>query len=334
MRRYDYAAGDPDPLRSRASGRGSEGAGVSEPMTTHAPDGRTLAYAVWGDPDGFPVLSLHGTPGCRLDRWPKEEVFRELGACYVTHDRAGYGRSDRHRGRSIADEAADVAAIADALGIDRFGVAGGSGGGPHALACGALLSERVIRVTCRVGAAPCGPGGLERDDWLAGMDPENVKEFGWAEAGEEVLTRELEREQAAMEARVAEDPATFLGDFDLSESDRQQLRRPELADVIRESTVEQAAQGIWGWVDDDLALIAPWGFNVASIRVPTLVWYGRADVLVPPGHGDWLAAHVPGCLVRVDDDSGHLGADPELEIAENVAWLRDGIPPGGAALAA
>ena len=192
----------------------------------------------------------------------------------------------------------------------------------------------MTRVTCRVGIAPFGSPGLDRDDWLAGMDPENVKEFGWAEAGEEVLVRELEREQVAMEARVVEDPSTLLGDFDLSESDREQLRRPELAEVFQESVVEQAAAGVWGWVDDDLAIISPWGFEVDAIATPTLVWYGRTDVLVPPSHGDWLAANVPGCLVRVDDHSGHLGADPELEIRENVAWLRDGVPPPGAALTA
>ncbi len=304
------------------------------PSTTTAHDGRTLAYAVWGDSTGFPVLSLHGTPGCRLDRWPNEDVYRELGVQFVTHDRAGYGRSDRHPGRSIADEAADVAAIADALGVARFAVSGGSGGGPHALACAALLPDRVTRVTCRVGIAPFGSPGLDRDDWLSGMDPENVKEFGWAEAGEEVLVRELEREQLAMEARVVEDPSTLLGDFDLSESDREQLRRPELAEVFQESVVEQAAAGVWGWVDDDLAIIGPWGFEVDAIATPTLVWYGRTDVLVPPSHGDWLAANVPGCLVRVDDHSGHLGADPELEIRENVAWLRDGVPPPGVALTA
>jgi pimeloyl-ACP methyl ester carboxylesterase len=302
---------------------------AESPLTTTAHDGRTLAFAVWGDPTGFPVMSLHGTPGCRLDRWPNEGLYRELGVRFVTHDRAGYGRSERHPGRSIADEAADVAAIADAIGVDKFAVSGGSGGGPHALACAALLPERVTRVTCRVGIAPYGSAGLEREDWLGGMDPENVKEFGWAEAGEDVLARELEREQSAMEDRVADDPAKLLGDFDLSESDRAQLRRPELADVIRASVVEQAAAGIWGWVDDDLAIVRPWEFDLGAISAPTLVWYGRTDVLVPPSHGDWLAANVPGCVVRVDEESGHLGSDPEQEIAENVGWLLDGVPPPG-----
>jgi pimeloyl-ACP methyl ester carboxylesterase len=297
--------------------------------TTTTGDGRTLAFAVWGDPKGFPVMSLHGTPGCRLNRWPNEEVYRSLGVRLVTHDRAGYGRSTLHRGRNISDEAADVVAIADALGIERFGVSGGSGGGPHSLACAALLSDRVVRATCLVGIAPFGPDGLAREAWLAGMDPQNLKELGWAEAGEEVLTRELEREQAELETRAAEDPTTIFGDFELSESDRAQLQRPEFAQVVRESTLEQAALGVWGWVDDDLAFLRPWGFDVAEIGVPVLVWYGRTDVFVPPAHGDWLAANVPDCVVKVDDVAGHLGTDPEREIAENMTWLRDGVAPPG-----
>src|SRR5690348_12316671 len=93
-----------------------------------APDGRDVAFAVWGDPGGFPVLALHGTPGCRLQRWPHEELYDSLGVCYVTHDRAGYGRSSRRLGRSVVDEVDDVRLIADELGFDRFGVTGGSGG--------------------------------------------------------------------------------------------------------------------------------------------------------------------------------------------------------------
>jgi pimeloyl-ACP methyl ester carboxylesterase len=297
--------------------------------TLETPDGRTLAYATWGDPQGFPILSMHGTTGCRFNRWPNEELYTELGIFQVTHDRAGYGRSDRHRGRNVADEAADVAALADELGLDRFGVVGGSGGGPHALACATLLPDRVVRAVCIVGVAPLGPDGLEQDDWLAGMDPENVKEFDWALAGEEVLTRELEAEHTRMEERVAVDPTTILGDFELSESDRAELARPELIQVIREATFEEAVNGVGGWVDDDLAFLRPWGFDVATIAVPVLIRYGLTDVLVPPTHGEWLAANVPGCTVQVEDDAGHLGTNPEEQIAADARWIREGIAPEG-----
>ena len=87
--------------------------------------------------------------------------------------------------------------------------------------------------------------------------------------------------------------------------------------------------GVWGWVDDDLAFLRPWGFDVKDIDVPVLVQYGITDVLVPPRHGEWLAQNVPGCLVKVDDVAGHLGADPVQEISENMRWLRDGVPPPG-----
>jgi pimeloyl-ACP methyl ester carboxylesterase len=297
--------------------------------TTTSADGRVIAFAVWGDPSGFPVLALHGTPGSRLQRWPNEELHRSLGVCLVTHDRAGYGRSERRRGRSVADEVDDVVTLADVLGIERFGVSGGSGGGPHALACAARLPERVVRVICSVGIAPLGLSGLERDAWLAGMDPENVKEFGWAIAGEDVLIGELEREHAAMVQRVAVDPTTVLGDFELSGSDRAQLTRPEISQIIRESIPEQAVNGVWGWVDDDLAFIRSWDFEVREITVPVLIRYGTTDVLVPPTHGEWLAANVPGCVVKLDDEAGHLGSDPEREISENMHWLRDGVPPAG-----
>jgi pimeloyl-ACP methyl ester carboxylesterase len=292
-------------------------------------DGRRLAFAIWGDPDGFPILALHGTPGSRFDRWPDEDVYRRLGVCVVTHDRAGYGESTRRRGRRIVDEVDDVALLADRVGFERFGVSGGSGGGPHALACAAMLPDRVTRAICAVGVAPLGASGLERDSWVAGMDPENIKEFEWALAGEDVLFPELETEYARMVERVARDPATFLGDFELSESDRAELARPERIQMVRESTPEMGRNGVAGWVDDDLAMVRPWGFEVEQIEVPVLIRYGASDVLVPPAHGEWLAGNVPGCVVKVDDAAGHFGDDPEETIAETVRWLRDGVPPAG-----
>src|SRR3954447_2953045 len=291
-----------------------------------APDGREVAFAVWGDPAGFPVMRMHGTPGCRLMRWPDEEVYGDLGVCFVTHDRAGYGRSTRLRGRQVVDDVDDVRLIADELGFERFGVSGGSGGGPHALACAARLPDRVIRATCAVGIAPYGPPGLDHDAWFAGMDPENIREFGVAFEGEEVLVPELERMQAKFAAQVGGDTPDFLEEYDLSESDRERLARPETMQIISESVREHAVNGVYGWADDDLAFIRPWGFDVSEITVPVLIRCGASDVLVPSAHGDWLAAHVPGCIVKIDD-AGHLGRDPVGEISEDVSWLRDGTPP-------
>jgi pimeloyl-ACP methyl ester carboxylesterase len=230
----------------------------------------------------------------------------------------------------VADEAADVAALADELGFDRFGVSGGSGGGPHVLACAALLPERVVQAICIVGVAPFGDAGLSKEEWLAGMDPENVKEFEWALAGEDVFTPELEKLQQIFEQRIAVDPSTILDDFDLSESDREQLARPEAMQVISETAVEQAAHGVGGWVDDGLAFTQPWGFEVSAISIPVLIRYGLTDVLVPPAHGEWLAVNVPGCIVEIEGAGGHMGTDPELQIASDVRWLAEGVPPEAA----
>jgi pimeloyl-ACP methyl ester carboxylesterase len=290
--------------------------------TLRLPDGRTLGFAQWGDPAGSPIFGLHGTPGCRLNRHPDNAKIAATGARVITYDRPGYGASDRHRGRVVNDCVADVAALADHLGIDRFAVTGGSGGGPHCLAVGAGLPERVTRVACIVGVAPYDVLG---ERWYDGMDPENVKEFGWALDGEARLETELTREAAEMLERVADDPATVLGDFEIPESDREILGRPEIAAVMRESLTECVRRGIWGWADDDLAFTKPWGFDPATITVPTAVWWGAHDVLVPPSHGEWIAATVPGSVTKVDTGGGHQ-ADPDTHMQMLFPWLIDGTP--------
>ena len=289
----------------------------SERQLASAPDGRTLTFAEWGDPAGFPVFLLHGTPGSRLTRHYDEDVYAAAGARVITYDRPGYGGSDRLRGRRVVDCVGDVAAIADALGIERFAVGGGSGGGPHALAVAARLPERVSRATCDAGCAPFDIPGF---DWFEGMDPLNIRECGWALQGEEVLVPELEREAAELRERVAADPADYLGEeWGLSEADRAELARPERRDVIRQDVDEALRAGVWGWADDDLGVIVPWGFDVAEIRVPTRIVYGLTDVLVPPQHGEWLARNVPGAEVVVWETLGHI-TPPDL-VAERIAWL-------------
>jgi pimeloyl-ACP methyl ester carboxylesterase len=274
--------------------------------------GRRIAYETWGDPAGVPVLSLHGTPGSRLGRHPDEERLAATGARLITYDRPGYGLSDRHAGRAVVDCVADVTAIVDHLGVDRFAVQGGSGGGPHCLAVAARLPDRVLRAKCVVGIAPWGLPDL---DWFGGMDPMNVTEFGWALQGEQVLVPELEREAAEMVARVAEDPSTVLGAFELSEADRAALDDEVMQRVMRESVPASFTSGVWGWVDDDLAFTRRWGFDLADITVPVEVRYGATDVLVPASHGEWLARNVPGAEVHVEHDEGHMG-DPERILAQ------------------
>src|SRR5262245_66627274 len=129
--------------------------------TTSAPDGRTIGYEVRGVTDGRPVFGIHGTPGSRLEHYPIGDPYTEAGVCFVTSDRAGYGRSSRLPGRSVVDCVGDIVAVADAMGWGTFAAWGGSGGGPHVLACGALLSARVNRAICNVGIEHWDGGGQD-----------------------------------------------------------------------------------------------------------------------------------------------------------------------------
>lgn len=280
-------------------------------------DGRVLAVAEWGDPSGVPLVSIHGTPGGRIAYWVDPTIYARHGLRRLTYDRPGYGESTRMQGRIVADAVADVVAIADALGIDRFAVTGGSGGGPHALACAALLPDRVLRCLVSVSVAPYGPDGLEHEAWLAGMTEGNVVEFEAALAGEDAMREVAQREAKTTLERLEAGRSDFLGDsYEMSESDRAQMakHRARIADHFRNAL----APGVDGWVDDAIAFTTPWGFDVSSVRVPVRVSYGREDTLVPAAHGEWLAAHLPGATVVVLE-AGHLGDDATVE--GEMAWL-------------
>ena len=283
--------------------------------TLHLADGRVLGYCVGGDPNGFPVVSIHGTPGCRYSRHYDPALYVHHGVKMITYDRPGYGRSSRLRGRSVADAAADVEALVDALGIKTFPVTGGSGGGPHGLAVAALLGDRVHRAACVVGVAPYGADGL---DFFAGMTKGNVDEFGWAVEGEAVLVRGLE--PVCREILAAVESSTGLGAaYDLSDDDLAVFRLPERQAAQKAAMREALVAGIYGAVDDDLAMVKPWGFDLSSIAVPVQVIYGRTDTLVPPQHGRWLAAHVP----RAEEimlEGGHFALHHRLPAL--LDWLK------------
>lgn len=280
-------------------------------------DGRTVAVAEWGDPDGLPLIAIHGTPGSRISWWDDPTIYARHGLRRLTVDRPGYGDSTRRQGRSVADFVADIAAVADGLGVDRFAITGGSGGGPHVLAAAALMPDRVIRCLAQVSVAPYGPDGLARERWLAGQTTGNVAEFEAALAGEAEIREICVSERSTIFERLAAGHPNLLGDnYVLAEADREQMRRhwSQMAGQIGEALKD----GVDGWVDDDLAFVRPWGVDVADIRVPVRLVYGRADTLVPAAHGDWLAAHIPGAVAEVSD-VGHMGSDEDVE--RHMGWL-------------
>jgi pimeloyl-ACP methyl ester carboxylesterase len=274
---------------------------VSREHTISAPDGRRLRVLEDGDPDGVPLLLHHGTPGSRLlsRRWVADA--RERGIRLIGYDRPGFGGSDRHPGRSVADCVDDVRAIADALGVDRLLTAGGSGGGPHTLACAALLGDRVPAAATMASAAPYGADGL---DWTAGMGEDNLREFAATLDGPEALAPVLEALAGPMLAASPDEVAASLETL-LSPPDRAVVTG-ELAEEMVANLHAAVEERRDGWLDDDLAFAKPWGFDVAAITVPVLLWQGRQDLMVPASHGEWLAAHVGNVEPHISDEDGHL----------------------------
>jgi pimeloyl-ACP methyl ester carboxylesterase len=289
-------------------------------MATHevsAADGRTLAVLEAGRPDGPVAVAHHGSPGAgRLFRSELESAER-LGLRLLAYDRPGFGGSSRHLGRRVADAAGDVAAILDALGVQRFATYGTSGGGPHALACAALLAGRCVAAATIAGVGAADAPDL---DWMDGMGEGNRAEFGAAHEGIEPLTAFLDAEAAALTAIGPEDLADAMRPH-LSDVDADVLTG-EFAEYLLGSMQAGLAPGAQGWIDDDLAFVSPWGFDLAAIRVPVLVWQGAQDLMVPGAHGRWLRDHVPGAEGEVLEGEGHLTLFVD-RVTDVHAWLAE-----------
>jgi pimeloyl-ACP methyl ester carboxylesterase len=245
-------------------------------------DGRTLhAYDTGGD--GTPVFWFHGTPNVGA---PPVPLMRD-GIRWLSYDRPGYGSSTPRPGRDIASAAGDVAAVADELGLDSFAAMGHSGGGPHALACAALLPGRVTAVAAISGLAPYGAEGL---DWFAGMAPSGVGSLRAATEGRAVKERYEATTTDAEPGFIPRDLAMFDGPWGW------------ILDVVNPAL----AAGPAALIDDDLAYVAPWGFDPAGITVPLLIVHGGADLMVPGSHGSWLAEHCPTAELWLRPEDGHL----------------------------
>ncbi|MFJ6673740.1 alpha/beta fold hydrolase [Actinosynnema sp. NPDC091369] len=263
-------------------------------------DGSTLhAYdAVEGD---LAVLWHHGTPNIGAPPAPLFPAARRLGLRWVSYDRPGYGGSTPRPGRDVASAATCAAAVADAVGIDRFAVFGHSGGGPHALACGALLRDRVLGVVSVAGLAPFAADGL---DWFAGMAASGVASLRAAQAGRAVK----ERFEAS---GVVYDPEFTEADLAALEGDWSWFTE----------VVGPAVQaGPAALIDDDLAYVSPWGFDPADVTAPVLLLHGGRDRVVPSSHAEWLAGRCPAAELRLSPDDGHLSIVTSAPSA--LEWLR------------
>jgi len=264
-------------------------------------DGRVLEAVSEGDPDGTLCVFHHGSPGAAVPFPTFDRAAAERGIRLVTYSRPGFGSSSRHEGRTVGDCSADVAALADHLGAQRFLTLGWSGGGPHALACAALLPERVSAAATIAGVAPYGAEGL---DWTAGMGEDNRVEYPLAMSDPDAHLEWIRPHAEAMASITPDDIVAELRSL-ISEVDGASLRG-EFADMLAASFRAAFRNGLWGWRDDDLAFVAPWGLDLASIEVPVSIWQGRHDLMVPFAHGEWLASHVWGATARLRPEHGHL----------------------------
>jgi pimeloyl-ACP methyl ester carboxylesterase len=264
------------------------------------PDGRSIDVSVTGPDDGLALVFHHGTPGAGGAFGAMRRAAHERGLRIISASRPGYGGSTRHAGRTVVDVVADTDAILDALGIEECVIAGWSGGGPHALACAARL-KRAKAVLLIAGVGPFGGAGLE---FLAGMGQDNLDEFGAALEGESELRAYLDTQVPALKsataAEVVESMKTLLPPVD------QAVLTDELGQDVASSFHEGLRVSADGWVDDDLAFIAPWGFSLDDVAVPTSIWQGSEDLMVPFTHGTWLATQLPKALAHLEDGEGHL----------------------------
>jgi len=262
--------------------------------------GRQLSYRVSGPADGVPLIFHHGTPGAGTPIHVLERAAHARGLRLVTPSRPGYGGSGRLAGRSVADVVEDVEALVEALGTTRCLVAGWSGGGPHSLACAARVPE-IAAALVIAGVAPFDGSGL---DFMAGMGEEKLTEFATALGGETRLRPYLEVQRDYLREATAADIliglSTLLPDVDRA------VMTDEFGEDMAASFHEALVFGVDGWLDDDLAFVNPWGFDLDEISIPVMLWQGTADLMVPFSHGQWLAASVPGVVAHLEDGEGHL----------------------------
>jgi pimeloyl-ACP methyl ester carboxylesterase len=267
-------------------------------------DGRRIHYECSGpvQPGGTVLVFQHGTPGAALLWDQMVGAALTFGWRVVILSRPGYATSGRQSGRSVAEAASDVQLVLDHLGAGSFVTSGWSGGGPHALACGALLAPRCEAVATIAGVAPYY--GVSDLEWTAGMGPENVEEFEALIRGEPGLEDRLAEEMSALAGIQPDQLVEALGGL-LSDPDRAVLEG-EFADFFAAWFRLAASTGSDGYWDDDRAFITPWGFDLESITVPVSAWRADQDLMVPPSHGEWLESHIPTAGGVPIDGEGHI----------------------------
>jgi pimeloyl-ACP methyl ester carboxylesterase len=285
----------------------------------HLTGDRTVGYAVYGDPDGAPVIALHGAPACRLMFAAADEAARAKGLRILAPDRPGYGLTPPDRKATLASRTDWLEAVVDALGLERFGLLAISGGSPYAVALAARLGDRVSALAL---VSPMGPIADYAESAEAALEPVSFLQdrFFMHMPYRTWITHPLGDLGAWM---FRHGPDMFAGLLPklASGADARILARPEVVRVMREMTLEAFRQGGGGGTADLEIYGRPWGVRFQDVLAPAVVWQGTADSIVPPQVATWLARQLPRCTFHRIDDAGHFWVFEHIE--EVLAGLRD-----------
>jgi pimeloyl-ACP methyl ester carboxylesterase len=272
-------------------------------------DGRAVGFRQWGDPDGSPVIFVHGSPGSSV--WspdPHQAATRALGVRLITVDRPGFGRSDVRTGLTVGGWTSDVAELADGLGLDRFGIVGVSAGGSWVAACAALIPERLTGVGIASSRALAAYNVRERPQAVEELSDDDRQEFELVRGlGPEEAAKRLAADYEEWTRGVLEHPEALMGRDQTPDGDRWFFDDRTQVELLLEGFREFARPGPLGNAWQSVAILQPWDFRLVDISIPVHLWHGEQDPIVPLASQQFAAETIPHSRLTIWPDAGHLG---------------------------